>query len=97
MKAYNETFNNCSNERINELKSAIDNIEKLLDNPNFESIILKAMNRYSYVLDAITTYVPMPVMQSYNKGDRSYSTIKQYRIALFRKLDELHNLLEDTK
>lgn len=95
MKAYNDTFNNCSNERVNELRSAIDNIEKLLDNPNFESVIYKAMNRYSYVLDAITTYVPMPVMKKYNLGDRSKETIRQYRIALFHKLNELNKLLEE--
>lgn len=94
MKAYNDEFNNCSNERVNELKSAIDNIEELLDNPNFDSMIHKAMNR-SYILDAITTHVPMPVMKKYNLGDRSYETIKHYRIALFKKLNELNTLLDE--
>ena len=95
MKAYQEEFDNCENERVNELQSAIDNIESLLDNPNFDSVIIKAMNKHSYILDAITTHCSMKTMQRFNKGDRSYEVIKQYRIALFRKLSELNELLED--
>ena len=97
LKAYNEEFNNSENDRLNEIKSAIKNIEKLLDNPNFESVIIKAMNRRNYILDAITTHVPMKTMQKFNQGDRSYEVVKQYRIALFKKLEQLNKLLEQCK
>lgn len=97
LKAYNEEFNNSENDRLNELKSAIRNIEKLLDNPNFESVIISAMNQRSYILDAITTYVDLPTMKKFNQGDKSYAVVKKYRIALFKKLAELNELLEKCK
>lgn len=97
LKAYNAEFNNCQNERRNEITSAINYVEQLLDNPNFESVIINAMNKRRYVLDAITTYVSMPTMQRFNKGDHSKEVIKEYRTALFKKLNELNQLLEDVQ
>lgn len=96
MKAYKKTFDNCEDERINEIRSAIDTIEELLNNTNFDSMIINAMNKKRYIMDAITTYVDMPTMQKFNKGDRSYEVVKKYRVALFKKLAELNDLLEDT-
>ena len=93
LKAYNETFNNCENDRLNEINSAIKNIEKLLDNPNFESVIINSMNKKHYIMDAIITHVDLPTMQKFNQGDRSYDVIKAYRVALFKKLAELNQLL----
>lgn len=96
MKAYNNTFNNCENERINELKCAINNIEKLLDNPEFDKVIIKTMNQKNYIMDAIVSYVDLPTMQRFNKGDHSYEVVKKYRVALFKKLAELNKLLDET-
>ena len=94
---YRKEFDNCENERINELTSAINNIEKVLENPNFDKIIISAMNQRRYILEAITSYVDLPTMQRFNKGDRSYEVVKKYRVALFNKLNELNSLLEECK
>lgn len=93
LKAYNEEFNNSENDRINEINSAIRNIEKLLDNPDFDKIIIRAMNQKAYIMDAIITHVPMKTMQKFNQGNRDKEVIKAYRTALFKKLAELNELL----
>lgn len=51
------------------------------------------MNKKRYIMDAIIENVPMKTMQKFNKGDRSYETIKAYRVALYKKLNELNQLL----
>lgn len=92
LKAYKAEFDS-ENERTNELKSQIKVIEKILDAPNFVQTYKKYQDKH-YVLDAITTYVSMPTMKKFNTGNHSPEVIKSYRIALFKKLNELNTLLE---
>lgn len=92
LKAYKAEFDS-ENERTNELKSQIKVIEKILDAPNFVQTYKKYQDKH-YVLDAITTYVSMPTMKKFNTGNHSPEVIKSYRVALFKKLNELNTLLE---
>lgn len=95
LEAFQEQFAN-DDDRINELESQIATIEKVLDAKDFVQSYMKFRDK-SYIIDAITTYVSMKDMQSFNKGDYSPSVIKAHRIALFKKLQELNRLLDSVK
>lgn len=92
LKAYSSQFDS-ENERINELQNQINTIEKILDAKDFVAQVKKYQDKY-YVLDAITTYVSMPTMQKFNRGNTSKEVIKEYRVALFKKLAQLNELLD---
>ena len=93
LKAYRSQFD-TDNERINEIKTKISTIEKILDAPNFVQAYKKQQDK-SYIIDAITTHVDMNTMKQFNTGDHSPQVIKKYRIALFKKLSELNELINE--
>ena len=95
LEAFSEEFDS-DNERINQLESQIQVIEKILDAPDFVKTYLKYQDKH-YIIDAITTYVSMKDMQSFNKKDYNPSVIKAHRIALYKKLNSLNILLEQAK
>ena len=95
LEAFQEQFDS-DNERVNQLESQIKTIEKILDSKDFVKTYLKYQDKH-YVIDAITEYVSMKDMQSFNKKDYSPSVIKAHRIALYRKLNSLNILLEQAK
>lgn len=92
LKAYQSQFDS-DNERVNELRSQISVIEKVLDAQDFPTQVIKYRDK-QYMNDAITTYVSMPIMQRFNKGDYSCEVLRAYRTALFKKLNQLNLLLE---
>ena len=93
MKAYKAEFDNSEDDRVNELQSQINNIEKVLDAPDFVQAYKKIQDKY-YIIDSITEYVSMNTMKSFNTGDTSKQVIKEYRVALFKKLNQLNQLLD---
>ena len=96
MKAYQAEFDNCENDRINQLESEIKTIEKILDAKSFEAEYLKHRDK-QFIIDAITE-IDLEALRAFNLGYRSYKlVIKPMRIALFKKLDELNNLLSTLK
>ena len=95
LEAFSEEFDS-DNERINQLESQIQVIEKILDAPDFVKTYLKYQDKH-YIIDAITEYVSMKDMQSFNKKDYNPSVIKAHRIALYKKLNSLNILLEQAK
>ena len=95
LEAFQEQFDS-DNERVNQLESQIKTIEKILDSKDFVKTYLKYQDKH-YIIDAITEYVSMKDMQSFNKKDYSPSVIKAHRIALYRKLNSLNILLEQAK
>lgn len=95
LTAFQEQFTNDDN-RINQLESQIQTIEKILDSKDFVKTYKKYQDK-SYVIDAITTYVSMPTMKLFNTGNHTKEVIKAYRVALFKKLNSLNILLEQAK
>lgn len=92
LKAYKGQFDS-DNDRINELKNKINKIETILDTPNFVQAYKKLEDK-QWMIDIITTHVNMKDMQQFNRGNHSPQIIKAYRIALFKGLSELNELLE---
>ena len=92
MAHYKKTFDNCENDRLNEIKSQIKNIEKILDSDDFVQAIKKGLSK-AYISDAIVEYTDGSTRQAFNKGNRDYKVIKKYRTALFFKLAELNELI----
>ncbi len=90
--AFQKEFTDTDN-RINELQDQIKTIESILESKDFPAQIIKYRDR-SYILDPLTTYVDMPIMQRFNRGDYSYEVLRQYRVALFKALNNINNLLE---
>lgn len=95
LTAFQEQFTN-DDDKINELQDQIKNIERILESKDFPAQIIKHRDK-SYILDPLVTYVDMPIMQRFNRGDYSYEVLKQYRVALFKALNNLNNLLNQAK
>lgn len=90
--AFQKEFTN-TDDRINELQDQIRIIERILESKDFPAQIIKHRDK-SYILDPLVTYVDMPIMQRFNRGDYSYEVLKQYRVALFKALNNINKLLE---
>ena len=95
LTAFQEQFTN-DDDKINELQDQIKTIERILESKDFPAQIIKHRDK-SYILDPLVTYVDMPIMQRFNRGDYSYEVLKQYRVALFKALNNLNNLLNHAK
>ncbi len=96
MKAYQQEFDNCENDRINQLESQIKIIEKILEAPSFEVEYMKHRDR-QFIIDAITE-TDLEALRAFNLGYRHYQkVIKPMRVSLFKKLSELNTLLDTLK
>jgi hypothetical protein len=96
MKAYQQEFDNCENDRLNEIESQIKTIEKILEAEDFAAAYIKHRNK-QFIIDAVIK-IDLEILKAFNSGYRSYDkVIKPMRIALFNKLDELNNLLATLK
>jgi hypothetical protein len=98
-RIYNKTLTeyekqfDSTDERINKVKSQITLIESILESEDFVAQIIKHQDK-SYILDALTSYVPLKLMRAFNLGDRNPKVIKSYRVALFKQLNNLNQLLK---
>ena len=92
LKAYQSQFDS-DNERVNEIKSKINNIEKILDAQDFVQSYKKQQDK-QWMINIIVSNVDMKTMQQFNKGNHSPQIIKAYRTALFKGLAELNELLD---
>ncbi len=92
LAAYQKQFK-TDDQRLNELEDQIRLIEKILDAQDFVASLIKYRDK-SFVLDAITSHVDMNTMREFNRGNRDKKVIKSYRVALFKKLDELNRLYD---
>jgi hypothetical protein len=92
-KAYEEQFK-CDNSRINEIRTNIKLIEDILESDDFVASILEYRDK-TIINDALTEYVPLEVMKAFNYGYYNYNKVlKHYRIALFKQLNNLNQLLK---
>lgn len=91
-KAYEKQFD-CDDSRTNEIRTNIKLIEKMLESDDFVSEILAYRDK-TIINDAFTSYVPLEVMRAFNYGYYSYDKVlKHYRVALFKQLNNLNQLL----
>jgi hypothetical protein len=91
-KAYEEQFD-CTNDRRNEINTQIKLIEDILESDDFVNQILKYRDK-TVINDALTSYVPLEAMRAFNLGYYNYDKVlKHYRVALFKQLNNLNNLL----
>ena len=91
LKAYQDEFQ-TNDDRLNEINTQIAMIECLLDSEDFAKEYLRLRDK-SFIIDAITTYVSLPTLKAFNQGSRDAKVIKEMRVALFKKLNNLNNLL----
>jgi hypothetical protein len=89
--AFQKEFTDTDN-RINELQDQVKTIERILESKDFPAQIIKYRDK-SYINDALTSYVDLPIMQRFNRGDYSPEVLKQYRVSLFKALNNINNLL----
>ena len=92
-KAYKKEFDNCTDDRRNELESQIKTIESILEAEDFAAAYIKHRNK-QFIIDAVTN-VDLEILKAFNLGYRNYTqVIKPLRVCLFKKLSELNALLE---
>lgn len=91
LKAYQEQFQ-TNDDRLNEIHTQIATIEGLLDSENFTQEYLKLRDK-AFIIDAMTSYMSLPTLKDFNLGSRDEKVIKEMRIALFKKLRDLNNLI----
>lgn len=73
--------------RLNKI-STIEEILSIEDKEEFVQAVSKKQSK-AYISDAITNYVSPNERKNFNKNTITKQTIKEYRVALFKKLDEL--------
>lgn len=91
LKAYQEEFQ-TNDDRLNEIRTQIAIIESLLNAEYFPEEYMRLRDK-SFIIDAITTYVSLPTLKAFNLGSRDTKVIKEMRTALFKKLNDLNNLI----
>lgn len=94
-KAYSRQYGEVS-PRIANLIDQQNILETILDAKDFRA----ALNEYledDMIIDAIVTNVSMATMKKYNQGSTDPAVIREYKIALFKKLGEVITMIEAAK
>ena len=91
LKAYQAEFQ-TNDDRLNEIHTQIAMIENLLNAEDFAKEYLRLRDK-SFIIDAITTYASLPTLKAFNLGSRDAKVIKEMRVSLFKKLNDLNNLI----
>ena len=91
LKAYQAEFQ-TNDDRLNEIHTQIAMIENLLNAEDFAKEYLRLRDK-SFIIDAITTHVSLPTLKAFNLGSRDAKVIKEMRVSLFKKLNDLNNLI----
>lgn len=91
-KAYELKYGNVS-QRVATLMDQQEILETILDAKDFRA----ALNDYleeDMIIEALIDNVSMATMKKYNNGSTDPAVIKEYRVALFKQLGKVINLLE---
>lgn len=91
-KAYQEQYGEVS-PRIANLKDQEKILEIILESEDFRKTYEKYRDE-DFIIDAVAEYVSLENLKNFNKGSNDPDTIKAMRIALFKKLGEVINLIE---
>lgn len=71
-------------------------LEEILDTKSFRAAYDKYKDE-DFIIDAISEYVALEHLQAFNKGNNNPDTIRAMRIALYKKLGEIINMIEANK
>ncbi len=91
LKAYQDEFQ-TNDDKLNEIHTQIATIEGLLNAENFEKEYLRLRDK-TFIIDAITSYVSLSTLKAFNSGARNEKIIKEMRVAFFKKINDLNNLI----
>lgn len=94
-RAYNEQYGDVS-PRIAILKDQERILEEILDAKSFRAAYDKYKDE-DFIIDAITEYVALDYLRAFNKGNNNPETIRAMRIALYKRLGEVINMIEAAK
>lgn len=94
-RAYNEQYGDVS-PRIAILKDQERILEEILDAKSFRAAYDKYKDE-DFIIDAISEYVALEYLRAFNKGNNNPETIRAMRIALYKRLGEVINMIEAAK
>lgn len=94
-RAYNEQYGDVS-PRIAVLKDQERILEEILDAKSFRAAYDKYKDE-DFIIDAIAEYVALDYLRAFNKGNNNPETIRAMRIALYKRLGEVINMIEAAK
>lgn len=94
-RAYSEQYGDVS-PRIAVLMDQERILEEILDAKSFRAAYDKYKDE-DFIIDATSEYVALEYLQSFNKGNNNPDTIRAMRIALYKKLGEIINMIEANK
>lgn len=94
-RAYSEQYGDVS-PRIAVLKDQERILEEILDAKNFRAAYDKYKDE-DFIIDAISEYVALDYLRAFNKGNNNPETIRAMRIALYKRLGEIINMIEAAK
>ena len=87
IKAYEEKYAGMDNLTASILDKK-ETIEKILNAKDFRAELLKHIDE-NYIIDAIIDNVSIASMKAFNTGSNDEEVLREYRIALFKKLNKL--------
>ena len=91
-KAYTAQYGSAS-PRIAVLMDQQQTIESILEANNFKEALLPYMNE-TYIIDTILDNVSPAATKAFNTGSTDEWVMKEYRIALFKALDKIMQILD---
>lgn len=94
-RAYNEQYGDVS-PRIAILKDQERILEEILDAKSFRAAYDKYKDE-DFIIDAISEYVTLDYLRAFNKGNNNPDTIRAMRVALYKRLGEVINMIEAAK
>ena len=94
-RAYNEQYGDVS-PRIAVLKDQERILEEILDAKSFRAAYDKYKDE-DFIIDAISEYVALDYLRAFNKGNNNPDTIRAMRVALYKRLGEVINMIEAAK
>ena len=94
-RAYNEQYGDVS-PRIAVLKGQEKILEEILDAKSFRAAYDKYKDE-DFIIDAISEYVALDYLRAFNKGNNNPDTIRAMRVALYKRLGEVINMIEAVK
>lgn len=93
--AYQEQYNDAA-PRLANLMDQERIITEILESKNFRT----AYDKYKeegFIIDAITEYVDLEHLKTFNKGNNNPNIIKSMRIALYKKLGDIIKMIPENK
>jgi len=91
IKAYDEAYGSVSS-RVAALMDQQEVIETILEAKDFRAALLPYMEE-DFIIDTIIDYVSPEATRAFNTGSKEVQVIREYRKALFKKIDDINDAL----